>query len=858
MQGLLELPRPMSTIVSLRTFQEKMESYIRGLQSLGQGQDSFGNLLVPVILEKLPADVKRNMTRDHGNNKWQLQDLRQALKREIGILESGLPTLTPEIHPATASFFTGTGSNPKRARRDPTTSDRRPTERSPRCTTQERKKIIIQKQLCFNCLGNHQVATCRSRRRCRSCNRKHHTSICDQQEVVPASRNNLDPKAPKFVPAPAPGGSKPSSRDATLQVFHSMTQSRPEVLLKTAVAKVTSGIYTFDANILFDERAQRSFVTRDLANKLQLQTSGTEEVQLAAFGSSSKVSHIDTATIYLLRNSREEIAIDVLIVPTIAVPLRNRKRNLTSLTYLHGLKLAHPLTGEDIFSISLLIGADKYWDIVGNIVIRGDGPTAVQSKIGYLLSGPLPTPTTETATDCIMNIITSPPDMYDLERFWKLETLGIQSEKDDESSSEYLTTYQRNCIVFKDGRYSAQLPWKRDNSELPDNYNITLKRTESTLRRLRQEPALLQLYGEIIADQERREFIEKVTDNTPDPDRRVHYIPHHGVRKDSATTPIRIVYDCSCRQNRDSPSLNDCLESTPPQLNDLTSILTRFRLHRFAVCTDIAKAFLHVQLDERDRDVTRFLWLSDMNDPDSKLTTYRFKSVLFGATCSPFILHATLTKHLEDNSHVWVSDLLKKDIYVDNIISSFTDEKTVCNYFRDTRDLMSSAGFNLRSWSSNSCRLSSLAKAEDVLDSDKITKILGMRWDAATDTIYLAQKTIPTFASMTKRTILQETAKIYDPLGFFSPITIRPRSYFKIFGSRNLIGIFHFQKIFRPSGVALQKTLTVPHLPHFRDSTLGMQPIRRPLPVQPVIQTDHQRTIQSMFFATLVHRHMVL
>ena len=270
-------------------------------------------------------------------------------------------------------------------------------------------------------------------------------------------------------------------------------------------------------------------------------------------------------------------------------------------------------------------------------------------------------------------------------------------------------------------------------------------------------------------------FIEKVTDNTPDPDRRVHYIPHHGVRKDSATTPIRIVYDCSCRQNRDSPSLNDCLESTPPQLNDLTSILTRFRLHRFAVCTDIEKAFLHVQLDERDRDVTRFLWLSDMNDPDSKLTTYRFKSVLFGATCSPFILHATLTKHLEDNSHVWVSDLLKKDIYVDNIISSFTDEKTVCNYFRDTGDLMSSAGFNLRSWSSNSCRLSSLAKAEDVLDSDKITKILGMRWDAATDTIYLAQKTIPTFASMTKRTILQETAKIYDPLGFFSPITIRAK-----------------------------------------------------------------------------------
>ena len=230
--------------------------------------------------------------------------------------------------------------------------------------------------------------------------------------------------------------------------------------MKTAVAKVTSGSYTVDANILFDEGAQRSFVTRDLANKLQLQTSGTEEVQLAAFGSSSKnVSHIDTATIYLLTNSREEIAIDVLIVPTIAVPLGNRQRDVTTLPYLRGLNLAHPLTGEDIFSISLLIGADKYWDIVGNRVVRGDGPTAVQSKIGYLLSGPLPTSTTDTATDCIMNIITPPRDTYDLERFRKLETLGIQSEKDGESS-EYLATYQRNCTVFKDGRYSAQLPWK--------------------------------------------------------------------------------------------------------------------------------------------------------------------------------------------------------------------------------------------------------------------------------------------------------------------------------------------------------------------------------------------------------------
>jgi hypothetical protein len=131
MQCLLDLPRPYSDINSLRNFQEKMESYIRGLQSLGQGQDSYGNLLVPVVLEKLPAEIKRNMTRDHGNSNWQLPELRLALKKEIAILESGQSLHTGEVHNATASFLTGTRFHPNGARKQQTTNEKR-AER-PRC-----------------------------------------------------------------------------------------------------------------------------------------------------------------------------------------------------------------------------------------------------------------------------------------------------------------------------------------------------------------------------------------------------------------------------------------------------------------------------------------------------------------------------------------------------------------------------------------------------------------------------------------------------------------------------------------------------------------------------------------------------
>ena len=262
------------------------------------------------------------------------------------------------------------------------------------------------------------------------------------------------------------------------------------------------------------------------------------------------------------------------------------------------------------------------------------------------------------------------------------------------------------------------------------------------IRRLRKEPFLLRKYCEIISEQKERGFIETV-DVSVVSSHLIHYIPHHGVQKDSVTTPIRIVYDCSCHEGADKPSLNDCLQSTPPELNDLAGILIRFQFDKYAITTDIEKAFLHVSLDEKDRDVTRFLWPNDPSDPNSSLTTFRLKAVLFGATCSPSILCATIIKHLESNKDNWVSSHLHRDIYVDNIISSFPQECDVIDFFRDTRALMSAANFNLRSWNSNSSAVRGIAKADSIFDNDETSKILGMRLDAIYDTISFPERPIP-------------------------------------------------------------------------------------------------------------------
>ncbi|VDI27104.1 Hypothetical predicted protein [Mytilus galloprovincialis] len=222
--------------------------------------------------------------------------------------------------------------------------------------------------------------------------------------------------------------------------------------------------------------------------------------------------------------------------------------------------------------------------------------------------------------------------MFNLES--KLRKIRKISHSDSISQNVASTSLDPNANSF--------MPSYPTNSSLTNANVIRSNETEINVQptnfdNFRSMQNTHQKYSEIIEDQMKRGFIEKVNDKN-DNGKSTHYIPHHAVKKDSTTTPIRIVYDCSCKKSPDHASLNDCLMSTPPDLNDLTKILMGFRTKKYAISTDIEKAFLHIGLDEKDRDFTRFFWLSDTDNPSSTLTTYRFKSILFGATSSPFIL----------------------------------------------------------------------------------------------------------------------------------------------------------------------------------------------------------------------------
>ena len=193
---------------------------------------------------------------------------------------------------------------------------------------------------------------------------------------------------------------------------------------------------------------------------------------------------------------------------------------------------------------------------------------AMRSKLGYLHSGPMRTSggqSLSTALHVAAQSTTEP----DLQQFWSVESLGISPR--DDSFKVFLEQYIAISIEqLPDGSYSAHFPWKESHQSLPSNLSTYVYRIKVLACTLAQF-SLLSKYQEIIADQEHCRFIEKVDSATHS--KHCHYIPHHAARKNSSTTPLQIVYDCSCQQSKKHPSLNDCLHTGEPQLNDLCSII---------------------------------------------------------------------------------------------------------------------------------------------------------------------------------------------------------------------------------------------------------------------------------------------
>jgi len=85
-----------------------------------------------------------------------------------------------------------------------------------------------------------------------------------------------------------------------------------------------------------------------------------------------------------------------------------------------------------------------------------------------------------------------------------------------------------------------------------------------------------------------------------------YYLPHDAVFKSSSsTTRTRVVFDGSCRSSN-GLSLNDTL-LVGPTLQDLYSIVLRFRTYQIVFTADIAKMYRQVRILEDDKVAANFV-----------------------------------------------------------------------------------------------------------------------------------------------------------------------------------------------------------------------------------------------------------
>ena len=177
------------------------------------------------------------------------------------------------------------------------------------------------------------------------------------------------------------------------------------------------------------------------------------------------------------------------------------------------------------------------------------------------------------------------------------------------------------------------------------------------------------------------------------------YLAHHAVYKDSATTPLRVVFDGSMKTTS-GVSLNDQLLIGPTEYSLLIDILIRFRRYPYVLTTDFSKMYWAVGLAEEDRDYHRFLWRENPTDP---VTDYRMTRVTFGIASAAFLATNSVSHLAKENEAKFsvAAKAVRKLFYVDGLPSVQTKQEAILLQ-RQLQDLFAAGGFKLHKWDSNS------------------------------------------------------------------------------------------------------------------------------------------------------------
>ena len=628
-------------------------------------------------------------------------------------------------------------------------------------TVAQRKKHATSKKLCLNCLAmGHETERCWSKFKCKDCGGNHHTTL----HQTPATPIN----------------------SATIQATDVTA-----LLITCRVMLIGPDGRKKPARALLDTGSAMNILSTRMSESLHLPLTKAElQFKKAMGGELSHSNHMTEVIVASLKPGQPRLLIRAAVVNHVVDDLPVVKTSPASaFDHLQGLDLADPLYHLPD-RVDLFLGASAFFKLVetDRIVEGPPGtPTAISTIFGWGVGGAINQNSTcqklipvYTCSPTPVSINEQDHLQQEFQQFWQGEELeGIIGEvaPTDELVEEH---YVKHVSYSPDRqRYTVALPRREDVPPLGES------RPQALARYLNHERAVIrkgthQPYQAVMQEYFTLNHAEEVPAELSLPTEHF-YMPMHAVTKETSTsTKLRVVFDGSALTTN-GMSLNNILHSGPTIQPTLSQTLLRFRSYPIGLSADIAKMYREVELEEKDRDLHRFLWREQPTDP---VKDFRMTRVTFGISCSPFLAIRTLeqvaTDHAEDDPVV--QHHLRESFYVDDFLAGAATPAEATELPGRMRDVLSKAGMNLCKWRCNEPAILQ-DMPEELKEKQKVlslsgnktiihSKTLGVQWHTEEDSMF-PDLTLPERHSTTKRGLMSDISRLFDILGWVSPAIVK-------------------------------------------------------------------------------------
>lgn len=299
---------------------------------------------------------------------------------------------------------------------------------------------------------------------------------------------------------------------------------------------------------------------------------------------------------------------------------------------------------------------------------------------------------------------------------------------------------------------------------------MALRRFFCLENRFRRDPEYKEKYIEFMTEYARLGHMKLATESNPTD---LHnYIPHHAVLIEKK---FRVVFDGSAKTTN-GKSLNDIQYTGPRLQKDLLDIIIKFRTGRIAMTADICKMFRQVEIQPIHWDLQRILWRSDTKEP---IRDYWLTVVTYGLAASPYLAVKALKQCASDAEKEMprAAQVVQNDFYMDDLLTSVESEPQANTLKLELTELLHRGGFELAKWRSNCSQIMESEMSAKIVELQTNTSILGVVWDFVKDEFRFRVEERDQPKVINKRYITSEAARIFDPQGWVTPVTIRAKLF---------------------------------------------------------------------------------